>query len=149
MAAAQKKIKIPVKLSEFFEVVSDYESYPDFVSSLTRATVIKKSKAKTVVEFEAKIIRPFRYTLELSEKAPSLLSWKLVDGDFMRRNDGRWSLRETDDGDTEATYEIDVELSRLVPGFVTKVLVEESLPTTMSEFKKEAIKRFVKKPRKK
>jgi len=137
VAQAFEKIIVTVSPKEFFEVISDYESYPQFISALTGVKVLKRGKNRAVVEFEANLVRPFRYTLELKEKAPSSLSWKLLNGDFIRKNTGRWSL--TSKGKkTEAMYEIDVELSRLVPGFVTSLLVKESLPKTLQEFRMRA-----------
>ena len=138
MASAKKKITINVSQGDFYKIITDYNSYPKFLSTVRRVKIRERSKDTAIVEFEAKVVKTFRYVLELTGTKDSGLRWKLVEGEFMRKNEGRWILKVKSKNCIEATYSISVELGRLVPGFVAKLLVEESLPKTLEEFKKRA-----------
>jgi ribosome-associated toxin RatA of RatAB toxin-antitoxin module len=138
MSSTIRKVKIHSSKETLFGVITDYLSYPKFLSTVKGARVLESGKNFDVVEFEAKVVKPFQYTLELTRKGSNEVSWKMIEGDFMRKNMGRWKLKEIGPKETEATYEIDLELSRLVPGFIAGLLVEQSLPQTLSEFTRRA-----------
>jgi len=138
MAQAFKKIIVNVAPESLFNVIVDYESYPKFLSTIRNVKILERKKGKIVAEFEAKVFQPFHYTLELEENRPASVTWRMLDGDFMRKNEGKWKLKLLKGKQTEALYQIDVELSRLVPGFIVQRLVEESLPKTLDEFRDRA-----------
>ena len=60
--------------------------------------------------------RSTSYTLRYDyEQAPDVLAWRLVQGDIIRKLDGRYELRAVDGGAdrTEVRYQLEVDL--LVP----------------------------------
>ncbi len=145
MAKVTKKIVIKATPDQFFKVIRDYESYPEFLSSVSDTKLLENGKSMKVVEFEADLIKKIHYTLELTEAPPSRLSWKLREGDFMKKNTGAWKLKARGK-ETEATYEIEVEMKGLVPNFVVAALVEQTLPKTLDEFRLRAEQRTKKSP---
>jgi hypothetical protein len=69
------------------------------------------------------------------------IDWQLVrGGEFMRRNQGRWTLERTSAGFTKATYAIEIDLGPLVPGNFEKALEERGLPNMLANFKARAEK---------
>ena len=60
-----------------------------------------------------------------------------VEGPFVR-NDGAWHLAAREGGGTRATYSVDVELKRFLPGFLERRLIEESLPAMLKAFRDRA-----------
>jgi ribosome-associated toxin RatA of RatAB toxin-antitoxin module len=56
----------------------------------------------------------------------------------MKDNSGSWELKPLDNGKTEVTYTVRLDLNFSVPGFVMKSLVASSLPGMMAAFEKRA-----------
>jgi hypothetical protein len=87
------------------------------------------------VEYRASALgRSTHYTLEYDySKAPSVLSWHLVDGDIMRSIRGAYTLKEDGVG-TRVSYDLAVELVIPLPGFV-KRRAEMRILSTLKELK--------------
>lgn len=139
MAHAQKSIVIDVTPEQLFDVVVDYEKYPQFLPEVKSAKVTFGSGSiKEVtysIDIKAKVIS---YTLKHTAEKPGKVSWSFVRGEMMKGNDGSWTLKPAPGGGTEATYSIDLKLSALVPSFIEKALAEQQLPLLLANFKKRA-----------
>jgi ribosome-associated toxin RatA of RatAB toxin-antitoxin module len=141
MAQASKSIVIDVPLEKFFEVVTDYEKYAEFLPEVKKVKVEAGQGAiKEVtytVDIKAKVIN---YTLKHTADRPARMTWTMIKGEMMKGNDGSWTLKPSANGGTEATYAIDLKLSALVPGFIEKALAEQQLPGLLANFKARAEK---------
>ena len=142
MAKAEKSIVIEAPMEKAFEVIADYEKYPEFLPEVKKVKVeAGQGTIKEVtytVDIKAKVIN---YTLKHTAERPSKLSWTMVKGEMMKGNDGAWTLKPGGQpGTTDATYSIDLKLSSLVPGFIEKALAEQSLPGLLTNFKARAEK---------
>ena len=142
MAQASRSIVIDVTPDELFDVIMDFEKYPEFLPEVKKTKVdAGQGSIKEVtynVDIKAKVIT---YTLRHTAERPSKLSWTMIKGEMMKGNDGSWTLKAgPKPGTTEATYTIDLKLSSLVPGFIEKALAEQSLPGLLQNFKNRAEK---------
>lgn len=142
MAQASRSIVVDVTPDELFDVIMDFEKYPEFLPEVKKAKVeAGQGSIKEVtynVDIKAKVIT---YTLRHTADRPSKLSWTMIKGEMMKGNDGSWTLKAgPKPGTTEATYTIDLKLSSLVPGFIEKALAEQSLPGLLQNFKSRAEK---------
>jgi ribosome-associated toxin RatA of RatAB toxin-antitoxin module len=142
MAQASKSVTINVPPEKLFDVIADYEKYPEFLPEVKKAKIDGgQGSIKQVtyqVDIKAKVIT---YTLKHTAERPTKLSWTMVKGEMMKGNDGAWTLKTgTQAGTTDATYTIDLKLSSLVPGFIEKALAEQSLPGLLANFKARAEK---------
>ena len=142
MAQASKSIVVNVPLEKFFDVVADFEKYPEFLPEVKKVVINGgQGSIKEVtytVDIKAKVIT---YTLKHTADRPNKLSWTMIKGEMMKGNDGSWNLKPGPRPDTtEATYNIDLRLSALVPGFIEKALAEQSLPGLLANFKSRAEK---------
>jgi coenzyme Q-binding protein COQ10 len=142
MAQASRSVTVEVPPEKLFDVIVDYERYPEFLPEVKGAKVeggqgaIKEVSYR--VDIKAKVIS---YTLKHTAERPNKLSWTMVKGEMMKGNDGAWTLKPgARPGTTDATYTIDLKLSSLVPGFVEKALAEQSLPGLLANFKARAEK---------
>jgi len=110
--------------SRCFEVVSDFEAYPDWVADVKDVDVLERDGEgrPLVVRFRAGAFgRSTSYVLVYDySHAPDELSWTQRDGDITRSLDGRYRFLVTDDGSTEVIYELSVDLRVPVPGFVRR-----------------------------
>ena len=146
MAQATKSVTINVPPDKLFDVIADYEKYPEFLPEVKKVKVdggqgtIKE--VTYTVDIKAKVIN---YTLKHTAERPTKLSWTMIKGEMMKGNDGTWVLKPgAQPGTTDATYSIDLKLSSLVPGFIEKALAEQSLPGLLTNFKNRAEKLFPK-----
>jgi ribosome-associated toxin RatA of RatAB toxin-antitoxin module len=142
MAQASRSIVINVTPDELFDVIMDFEKYPEFLPEVKKTKVeAGQGSIKEVtynVDIKAKVIT---YTLRHTAERPFKLSWTMIRGEMMKGNDGDWTLKAgPKPGTTEATYTIDLKLSSLVPGFIEKALAEQSLPGLLANFKARAEK---------
>lgn len=127
-----------IEVEKFYNLILDYELYPEFVDGITRVSVLKKTAKSAEVEFEIDMIKTFRYTLKLSHSANKKVSWTLVEGDLFKKSDGFWELESLGKKKTKVTYSIDVDFKLLVPKMISQKLVDKSLPSMMQSYYKKA-----------
>jgi len=136
MAKTEKSVFIHAPPEKVFEVISDYEKYPEFLPEVKKVKVESgQGNIKDVtytIDIKAKVIS---YTLRHTAKPPHEVTWTMVRGEMMKGNDGAWLLRQVPEG-TEATYQIDLRLGALVPAMIERKLAEQSLPGLLQNFKK-------------
>ena len=142
MAQASRSVTVNVPPEKLFDVITDYEKYPEFLPEVKKVKVqAGQGSIKEVtyeVDIKAKVIT---YTLKHTAERPSKVSWTMIKGEMMKGNDGACTLKPgAQPGTTDATYTIDLKLSSLVPGFIEKALAEQSLPGLLANFKARAEK---------
>lgn len=141
MATAQKSVIVAVPPEKFFEVITDYAKYGEFLPEVKGIKVDAGHgpvrEVTYTVDITAKVIT---YTLKHTAEKPAKMTWTMIKGEMMKGNDGSWTLKPAANGGTEATYAIDLKLSSLVPGFIEKLLAEQSLPGLLANFKARAEK---------
>jgi ribosome-associated toxin RatA of RatAB toxin-antitoxin module len=75
------------------------------------------------------------YTLDHKEDpGTGSVSWNLIQGDIMKKNSGRWELKSAGPGKTDVKYNVDIDFSIPVPGFILSRLVKGSLPSMVKGF---------------
>ena len=135
MAWAERSIEIDADLETVWKVITDFEAYPEFLADMQASRIESRSETRVRASFELQILKRIRYTLDFELEPPTTLSWSLVKGDFMKRNEGGWRLEALGDGRTKATYRIALALGAIVPESITSRLAAEQLPSTLSAFK--------------
>ncbi len=122
-------------VEQFFKLVTDYESYPEFLAEAKSAKIIRQEENKKWVEYEVSVIKTIRYTLEMTEEAPHIVRWELTKGDIFKKNTGSWTLSDQA-GQCKADYTIELQFGIFVPGPITKTLQTVNLRSMMSSFHK-------------
>jgi coenzyme Q-binding protein COQ10 len=140
MAAITKEIVVGVPVERFYDVVVDYERYPDFVPGI-RACRVRATTPEKLVEYELDLgIKRIRYVLRHEEVRPSRVAWSLVSGEAMKVSNGSWELADAD-GKTRARYTVEIQIARLplVPQALVDRISDEmtrvNLPRTLEAFK--------------
>lgn len=151
MPSASRSVVAAVPPEHFFDTVTDFESYPDFIPETVAVEIVKKGKkgkdgAKTDdVKFSIKVIKKIDYVLRLTSNEKELsVEWELVEGPF-KSNNGSWKIEGAGKGKTEATYTIDITMGFLVPQSITNMLVGSSLPKMLEQMKDRAESTYKKK----
>jgi coenzyme Q-binding protein COQ10 len=135
MGKATTSATFDAPIERAFKVISDYGSYPQFMSDVKRVSVIESSPEKKLVEFELQIIKSIRYQLWMTEVANTEVAWRFHSGEMFKENTGSWKLKDLGGGKTQAEYSIDAKFGMFVPGMIEKKLIEVNLPTMMKAFK--------------
>ena len=135
MAKASRSIEINRNPQECYEVITDYEKYPEFLDEVKEVQVLESSENKWTVKYTIHLIKKVDYILRHEGDRGKELGWSLVEG-FFKSNTGAWVLEELEEGKkTKTTYNIDVELGRLVPSKIVTSLTEKQLPKMLETFK--------------
>jgi ribosome-associated toxin RatA of RatAB toxin-antitoxin module len=139
MAKAERTEVFPVSKDALFKVITDYESYPEFVENIVEAKIEKRSAKGVRVRYKVSMFKDFEYTIELHEnKKAGTVTWSLLESDVFELNNGSWKLTAKGAGACEAVYSAEAEFKVPVPGFVLKKLIQGSLPSMMKAFAERA-----------
>jgi ribosome-associated toxin RatA of RatAB toxin-antitoxin module len=120
-----------------FAVVSDIERYPEWAGDIKEVSVQSRDAEGRPAEvtFRAGAFgRSSSNTLSYS-LAPRALSWKQTAGDLTSKFDGRYSFEKADNGGTEVTYTLEVELRVPLPGFIKRRAQSRIMHTALEELK--------------
>lgn len=137
MSSTRAEIDIEAPIEAVYDVIIDFESYPDFLNETRKVKILKSTSKSARVTFKINIIRKIAYTLDIKLTPQKGITWKLVEGDLMKKNIGRWKLSKKKSG-TKAVYEIDMEFAGLVPKAISNKLIGSSLPSMMRAFRDRA-----------
>ena len=133
---------IEAPIDEVYAVAADIENSPRWQPEIKRAEVRERQGEEQVVvetETDAKV-RSLKSTLRFSYDPPNGLSWKQESGD-LKSVEGSWSFEEVGEGQTRATYEMTVDLGRMLGMVIRGPLVGvlrgqmvESMPGKLKKF---------------
>jgi ribosome-associated toxin RatA of RatAB toxin-antitoxin module len=114
-------------------VIRDLDAYPQWQSETALAEVLARDeqglprRARFVVDAAG-----FRTTMVLDyTHTQTGMSWTLVEGDQLRRNDGRYEITDRGDGTSELTYELVVEPSIPLPGIIRRRAAKRIVDTAL------------------
>lgn len=145
MAGAERKEILNVPLVALFKVITDFDSYPQFVSGVKNTKVLSSVGGNKQVEFDIDMMKRVKYTLNVQENineaaGTGTVHWTLVSSDMLKSNVGGWTLKALDAGRTEVIYKLDLDFNISVPGFILKGMVSKALPEAIREFAERAKK---------
>jgi ribosome-associated toxin RatA of RatAB toxin-antitoxin module len=107
---------ITAPIDEVYAVAADVERSPRWQPQFKRAEVIERDADgnQTLVRMitDGKI-RDLKSDMRFSYDAPTGLRWRQVNGD-LKAIDGSWTLEDLGDATTRATYELSVDLGRVL-----------------------------------
>jgi ribosome-associated toxin RatA of RatAB toxin-antitoxin module len=143
VALVSQEIVVEAGVEAFFDIVTDYARYPEFVPGI-KACSVKKVGAETQVEYDLDLgLRRIRYVLQHREERPRRVSWSLVSGEVLKVSNGSWEL--TPEGErTRARYSVDIQIAK--PPLVPQALLDKmsdqltkvQLPRTLEAFRARA-----------
>jgi coenzyme Q-binding protein COQ10 len=139
MSVVTREILIEAPVEKFWDIVVDYDRYPEFVPGIRGCRVLPGDGS--LVEYELDLgIKRIRYVLRHVAEPPRKLTWSLVSGELMKVSNGSWELRP-EQGRTRAHYSVEIQIARppLVPQAVMDRVSDEltrvQLPKTLEAFK--------------
>jgi ribosome-associated toxin RatA of RatAB toxin-antitoxin module len=111
--SASTVIEAPIE--KVYEVAADVGSSPRWQPEIKRAEVLERDGDEQVLvetETDAKV-RTLKSTLRFTYDPPHGLRWRQESGD-LKSVEGSWSFEDLGDSRTEATYEMTVDLGRML-----------------------------------
>ena len=120
-------------------VIADFESYPEWAEQVKTVEVLEPGAggrpARVRFQMDAGPIKD-SYTLDYSWASDGrAVSWTLVKGQMQKRQEGSYTLTEND-GSTEVTYKITIDLSIPMLGMIKRKAEKVILDTALKELKK-------------
>lgn len=138
MPAANRKEVFDVPIEKVYDVIVDYESYPEFVDGVSAVKVLEQDEKGALVEYSLNMIKKFTYRLRLHHERPHTVTWEFDSGDIFKVNRGHWKLKDLGDGKTEVDYEVELEVKVFAPNAIINKLATKSLPAMLESYHKRA-----------
>jgi ribosome-associated toxin RatA of RatAB toxin-antitoxin module len=136
-AAQEVVVEIAASPVECFEVILDFESYPEWSSVIERARIVERDKhgIGRLVEFHLDMkVRSLRYVLEYAYKRSTELRWHSVEGDI-QSIEGYYHFRKLGPTVTETTCRQEIQLGFWLPGPLRRLAERTALRQSVEEFK--------------
>jgi ribosome-associated toxin RatA of RatAB toxin-antitoxin module len=133
-----QSITVGAPAAEVMAVIADFPEYPQWVTAATTVEVLETGddgRARQVhFVIDAGAIKD-DYVLDYTWDGDRQVSWTLVKGQMMKRQEGSYTLQERD-GATEVTYAITIDLSVPMLGMIKRKAEKVILDTALKELKK-------------
>ena len=133
-----QSIVVDAPAADVMAVIGDFPSYPQWVAAARTVEVLE-----TGVDGRARRVRfvidagvlADDYVLDYTWQDDRAVSWTLVSSQLMKRQDGSYTLTETD-GRTEVTYSIALDIKIPMLGMMKRKGERVILDTALKELKK-------------
>ena len=133
-----QSITVDAPAADVMAVIADFPAYPEWVAAAKRVEVLETGddgRARQVhFVLDAGAIKD-DYVLDYTWDGDRRVTWTLVEGQMQKRQDGSYTLVETD-GRTEVTYKITIDLSIPMLGMIKRRAEKVILDTALKELKK-------------
>ena len=133
-----QSITVDAPAADVMAVIADFPSYPQWVAAAKKVEVVEDGddgRARRVhFVLDAGAVKD-DYVLDYTWDGDRRVTWTLVKGQMQKRQDGSYTLAETD-GRTEVTYSITIDLSIPMLGMIKRKAEKVILDTALKELKK-------------
>jgi ribosome-associated toxin RatA of RatAB toxin-antitoxin module len=133
-----QSITVDAPAAAVMAVIADFPAYPQWVSAAKTVEVLETGedgRARQVhFVIDAGAIKD-DYVLDYTWDDDRAVSWTLVRGQMMKRQEGSYTLDERD-GSTDVTYAITIDLSVPMLGMIKRKAEKVILDTALKELKK-------------
>jgi uncharacterized membrane protein len=138
---ASERIRVEAPADRCWDVAIDFESYPEWARDVKEVKIVEhdpEGRGKRVEYRVAALGKSVRYLLEYDySEAPTTFSWKLVEGDLVRRLDGSYRFEPEGPSSTRVHYELVVDLAVPLPGLVKRRAASLIMGSALKELKKQ------------
>jgi uncharacterized membrane protein len=137
---AHERIRVEAPADRCWDVAVDFESYPEW-ADVKEVKIVEQDpegRGKRVEYRVAALGKSVRYVLEYDySEAPAAFSWKLVEGDLVRRLDGSYRFEPEGASSTRVHYDLVVDLAVPLPGLVKRRAAGLIMGNALKELKKQ------------
>jgi ribosome-associated toxin RatA of RatAB toxin-antitoxin module len=118
--------EVDAPLDEVWALVADVEAAPDWQGGLKAVHVLEQDDQgrATLCETESDAkVRAIKSTVRFEYDTPTTLRWTQEKGE-LKSVDGRWELEDLGESRTRVTYDLEVELGRMLGLVIRGPLVD-------------------------
>jgi ribosome-associated toxin RatA of RatAB toxin-antitoxin module len=129
---------LPASPQEAFDVMTDYDSLPDWQGPLERCTVVSRYEDGRAREVEYEIdvkLRRVRYSLQHIYDPPTEIDSQYLEGDF-KCFEGRWRFDPAGGRTTRARFDLRIDPGLPIPGRIQRMLNERVLRMAVEDLRK-------------
>ncbi len=133
-----QSIVVDAPAADVMAVIADFPAYPQWVSAAKKVEVEEAGedgRARRVNFVLDAGIFSDEYVLDYDWDGDRAVSWTLVRSQLMKRQEGSYTLVETD-GRTEVTYAISIDIKIPMIGMMKRRAEKVILDTALKELKK-------------
>jgi ribosome-associated toxin RatA of RatAB toxin-antitoxin module len=127
------EVTVKADAATVLAVVRDVEAYPQWQAETKQAKVLARrddglpARVRFVVDAGV-----FRTTAVLDyQHTATGMSWTLVEGEGLRRNDGSYQVTDRGDGTTRLAYALSVEPTVPIPGIIRRRAAKRIVDTAL------------------
>jgi len=134
-----QSIEIPASPDSIFEVLSDLEAYPEWITAMRHVEILERDgndRPRRVNFLVDAMIKEIAYDLDYEYEPPRRMSWTAVPGDDIRQMVGSYELTELEGGGTDVVYALMVEPEFKVPGFLRRQAEKQLISSALRGLKK-------------
>jgi ribosome-associated toxin RatA of RatAB toxin-antitoxin module len=133
-----QSITVDAPAAEVMAVIADFPSYPQWVAAAKTVEVVdpgEDGRANRVhFVIDAGAVKD-DYVLDYTWDGDRKVSWTLVSSQLMKRQDGSYTLTDTEGG-TEVSYAITIDTKMPLLGMMKRRAEKVILDTALKELKK-------------
>lgn len=135
-------IDIEASAEELFAIVTDLESYPDWVENIKEIEILEVTDdgfpARASMTVDA-MIQVVSYTLAYEYDYPNVVAWTSEPGGDLKQIDGSYRFdTDEEDGTTSVTYDMTLDPGFPVPGFMVRKAQRMIMGTALDGLKAQA-----------
>ena len=136
---ARRRIEVDVSAEHFFNVMVDYEKYPEFLPEFVEAEIIGESSEGRRVRFVRRFASiSMRFTLDFLEEPYRRLSWKAAQSDKFDLLQGSCEIETLSPETLFIHLDLETRLKGPFPKFLCTKVAELGMPTMLGNFKRRA-----------
>lgn len=137
---ASQEITIETKATRVLEVVLELDEYPLWIPEITNVDVFSRdSRGRALLaELTSQAMgKTIKHTYKYSyENYPDEISWVLESGDMAKSLNGVYRVKKGSDFSTTVCYDLSVDMSVSLPGFMKRKATEKIVSSALTNLKK-------------
>ena len=136
---ASASIVINAKPATVMATIADIASYPTWVGQIEQCEILDVGPDGRPRRARFRInagIAKDEFVNDYTWHGDEQVTWTLVEGQAMSAQDGSYTLREVEGGQTEVTYDLTVELRIKIPGLLRRKVQSGIVDAALKDLKK-------------
>lgn len=143
--STRSSIVIESAPGEVLDIIADLEAYPEWAKEIKDVEILTEDgdgwPDQAVFTLDAGAIKDtytLDYVWDVDEDGVGVASWTLVEATMLKAMDGSYTLVATDDGGTEVSYALTVDVKIPMLGMLKRKAEKVIVDTALRDLKKRA-----------
>lgn len=136
---ASGEIIIDSTLMKVLEILLELDDYSKWIPDVKEVVVQSRDNLGRAIlatlhtnALGQNIVQTYKYSYE---NYPYEISWKFVEGNMVDSLDGKYALTIVDENTTNVHYDLEIELSAPLPGFIKKKAAQKIVDSALKNLK--------------